>query len=93
MEYDWVLQEAASLAKVNLDEVEEVVRYYEGYNESEDWLWVLKMKDGQWCHIAGWCDYTGWDCQAGAEAFYAPAERQLASLHITAESRRKLGYE
>ena len=26
---------------------------------------VLKLKDGRFAYLTGWCDYTGWGCQDG----------------------------
>lgn len=27
---------------------------------------VCELEDGQFAHVTGWCDYTGWGCQDGA---------------------------
>jgi len=27
---------------------------------------VVELADGQFAHVTGWCDYTGWGCQDGA---------------------------
>lgn len=83
-------------AGVKSEDVEETVREW----SSDDWdtfdgervMLVLKMRDGRWCYIEGGCDYTGWDCQASAEAFYASTEDELVRMKLTNEARRNLGY-
>ena len=29
--------------------------------------WEAVLADGRRFRVEGWCDYTGWDCQSGAE--------------------------
>lgn len=84
-----------ALAEAGVDpkEIEEVVRYHEGERDYEPWFIVMRMSDGQWCHVTAWCDYTGWDCRAGGEAFYASSEAELVRTKLTQEARRCLGYE
>ena len=31
------------------------------------WEWDVTLRDGRRFHVKGWHDYTGWDCQSGAE--------------------------
>ena len=45
------------------------------YKHSEDtgteWSggFLLRMKDDSYVYITGWCDYTGWGCQDGAQVY------------------------
>ncbi len=32
---------------------------------------VLKLRDGRYAYLTGWCDTTGWGCQDGAEMRFA----------------------
>ena len=36
-----------------------------GENDGPSWKWEVKLEDGTTWKLEGWCDYTGWDCQAG----------------------------
>jgi hypothetical protein len=31
------------------------------------WRWHVTLRDGRVFVVTGWHDYTGWDCQSGAE--------------------------
>jgi len=44
-----------------VDDVEKVLGSVEGENDAEDWVALLKLKDGRYALVAGGCDYTGWD--------------------------------
>lgn len=42
-----------------------------GAAEDLHWYWVVRVGTydaARWWLVDGWCDYTGWDCQAGADA-------------------------
>lgn len=92
-EYDWYGYGPLEAADVRLEDVGEFVHWHEGINEQENWMGVLRMKDGRWCYIESWCDYTGFDCQGGGEAFYASSEDELVRNCLTAEARHAFGYE
>lgn len=77
----------------DVENIEEVIRYYEGNRDEDNWLLVLKMKDGRWCHVYAWCDYTGWGCQEGGDHEYASTEPELVRTCLTQSARRDLGYE
>lgn len=76
-----------------VEDVAEVVRTYDGCPDEENWLVVLKMKDGRWCFVEAGCDYTGWDCRAGGNHYFASSEEELVRYHMTQSNRRDLGYE
>jgi hypothetical protein len=75
------------------EEVADVVRWYDGEGDYEDWLVVLRMTDGRWCFVSAGCDYTGWDCRAGGDHWFASSEDELVETVITQSQRRMLGYE
>lgn len=58
----------------DLAAIEQVLAVREGERDGEFWYWVLRLRDGRYAALSGWCDYTGWDCRSGAES----------SLHATA---------
>lgn len=75
------------------EDVAEVMRTHDGENDYENWLVVLRMKDGRWCFVTAGCDYTGWDCQAGGDHYFAFSEEELVRTCLTQSNRRDLGYE
>jgi hypothetical protein len=38
-----------------------------------DWSggFVMELANGRYAYLSGWCDYTGWGCQDGAEIITA----------------------
>lgn len=89
---DWNYQEAMVYGPP-VEQVAEVVRTHDGERDEENWLIVLKMKDGQWCFVSAGCDYTGWDCRAGGDHYFASSERELVRTRMTQGNRRDLGYD
>lgn len=91
-EYVWYGYGPLEEAGFTKADVREIVRWYEGENDAESWYAVLILSDGRYAGVEAWCDYTGWDCQAGSEVVYASTEDELIS-DMTANARRVLGYE
>ena len=54
-----------------LDEINDVLAHIPGHNDEESWYWVVQLKNGDYYLVSAWCDYTGWDCQSGAECIKA----------------------
>lgn len=56
--------------------------YRWGADGASDWSggFLLRLKDGRYAYITGWCDYTGWGCQDGAEVSYYDKRPKLSSL-------------
>ncbi len=38
-----------------------------GENDGGEWIWTVRLDDGRAWTVVAWCDYTGWDCQSGAD--------------------------
>lgn len=53
------------------DDIDAVLAVWEGQNDGDAWRWVLALKGGRYAVLRGWCDYTGWDCQSGAQSWIA----------------------
>jgi len=49
---------------VRIDDLDEIVLEIRGCNDDADWHWIVRRCDGGYAYIAGWCDYTGWDCRS-----------------------------
>ena len=64
--YDW--KEAMEYSKFRFDQIEKVIFAIDGENDAEAWLLLVELKGGGYGVLRAWCDYTGWDCQAGGES-------------------------
>ncbi len=64
--YDW--KEAMKYAKFTFQDIKEVITAKEGENDGEHWKLVVKLKSGKYGLLSAWCDYSGWDCQAGGNS-------------------------
>ena len=71
--------------------VSEIVWISEGENDERDWLVGGTLRDGRWFFIAAGCDYTGWDCQSGGNAYVAESREQIERFGMGDEDRRRLG--
>ncbi len=79
---------AESLQRVKLPSPPfEVIRSWgEGYQPGQEWSggFVMKLADGTFAYLSGWCDYTGWGCQDGAHITLSPTIEGLdigSNLH------------
>lgn len=43
---------------------------------------LLRLKDGRFAYVEGWCDTTGWGCQDGVETRLFDAEPELTDLSL-----------
>lgn len=46
---------------------------------------LLKMKDGSFVYVTGWCDYTGWGCQDGTTVQRFDKKPTLKTLDVDKE--------
>lgn len=68
--------------------IDTVLAVVEGERDERPWFWLLKLKDGRYVYMTGSCDYTGWDCQSGADS--SIVDTAEAALALAPE---KEGYE
>jgi|SRR5687768_4676208 len=54
---------------------------------------LVELTDGTWAGVIGWCDTTGWDCQAGVDWRVAPTRDEAIRLGLDSASRRALDLE
>lgn len=49
---------------------------------ASDWCggFLMRLTDGRYAYLSGWCDYTGWGCQDGAELDMFDSKPALESL-------------
>lgn len=89
-DYDW--KEAFYCAGVDFDAVDHVIASDEGENDDASWIALLWMKNGTYCFLTSWCDYTGWDCRSGGDAYDSEDLVKLLLSHVPEEDRARLGY-
>jgi hypothetical protein len=76
---------SATLERVSIEPatVDRVIRSWgdspEGYGSWEG-SFALRMKDGRFILVSGWCDTSGWGCQDGAHVFEFDSEPTLAQI-------------
>jgi hypothetical protein len=77
LEVKWVANEALTrdidplLQTFDPDEIAEVYYFRNGTNDEESWVVIGRLKNGLYFYFESSCDYTGFDCQGGAEAILA----------------------
>ena len=74
-----------------LGDVEEVIAASEGENDVASWLCVVRLRDRRFAFVDAWCDYTGWDCQAGASVWVHGDLDALVQFGCTREARERMG--
>lgn len=56
-------------AAFKVEDINCVLAVIEGENDEASWHWILRLENGRYAYLTGWCDYTGWDCQSGSRDF------------------------
>lgn len=79
-----------SEAPFTREDVEEVIALSEGENDEADWLGLFLLKDGRYAFLTAWCDYTGWDCQAGGAAWVSHSLEHLLQMGVPRDARKRL---
>ena len=73
-----------------MDDILFIMGMDEGENDASDWIVYGKLKDGRWFFLSAWCDYTGWDCQAGGRAVVAKDRVAIETFGISEEELKKM---
>lgn len=82
-----------SSAPFGLEDVEVVIAAEEGSNDEESWVAAGILKDGRYFFLDAWCDYTGWDCQAGGEGQVADTLKNLIRYGMDEKGRTRLRFK
>jgi hypothetical protein len=89
----WLVPERVFLPHhVTGDDVAEVDRYSYSVNDVGTELKLvalLRLKDGRYATVIAWNDYTGWDCQDGADVRIAET-RDAAICHGLGNDERSM---
>ena len=75
---------------VKREDVVEVLAVDEGENDEAAWIVVGKLADARWFALEAWCDYTGWDCQAGGRAYVAATQDEIVRFGLDNDQRKRL---
>jgi hypothetical protein len=76
--------------EVKPTDIAETLYAYEGTNDEDAWLAVVRMVDGHFAFIEASCDYTGWSCQASGSISYAVSVEELCRFSMDALQRHRL---
>ena len=89
-----VLGYAGSLEAFGPDDIAEVLASWEESGDYAEWSGcaALRLIDGRFALVSGWCDTTGWGCQDGTDAQVAATLHDLVRLAMSNEERERLGY-
>ena len=79
------------------DDIAEVVRFAripgpEGYAD-EELMAVVRLGDGRFVAMEGWCDTTGWDCRSGLDATLHDSEEDAWLNGIGTDARATIERE
>lgn len=75
------------------EDVRKIIALDEGENDGAEWVIVGQLRNGYYFSLFAWCDYTGWDCQAGGEAFIATSRNHILTYGLTDKHRERLGFD
>jgi hypothetical protein len=73
------------------DDVSEIVALSNGERDGENWLIVVRIKDGRVGFVSAGCDYTGWGCQEWGVSKVADTLEQMVGFGLGEDDRARLG--
>ena len=76
--------------RFNRQDVVEIAGISEGENDDLSWMIYGLLEDGRWFFIDAWCDYTGWDCQAGGTVTIADSREECERFALTDDARNRM---
>lgn len=86
-----LVSEGVSEAPFTREDVKRIIASVEGENDGPPWVICGELNDGRFFALSAWCDYTGWDCQAGGSAFVAASEAEVVRFGLDKRERELLG--
>lgn len=87
-DYDWEC--AFEYIECNRNDVAEIYASDLGENDEQSWCIYGKLNDDRYFYLSAWCDYTGWDCQAGGEGFI-DSDLNVIKSKVAENERPRLG--
>lgn len=82
-----------NLTGINREAVARVIAMVSGEGDGPSWTGLFELSDGRFISVCSWCDYTGWDCQAGGEIFVANNEDSIKRFGLSESERKRLRIE
>lgn len=82
-----------SINPITCDDVAEIIAASAGERDEHSWIGVFRIRDGRYLFVSAWCDYTGWDCQAGGSGWVADDFEGLCQFAIDDDSAERLGID
>lgn len=95
---------SAEVPCLSASNVAEVVAWHVSYHNEGKWQpgmdvgteldlhALLRLTDGRWASVVAWNDYTGWDCQDGADVRIGPDKPSVIWHGLDSGSRELLGF-
>ena len=84
-----VLNSGCDTAPFTREDVAEILAIADGENDGPNWIGLFKLKDGRYAYLTAGCDYTGWDCQSGGNAWVDTDLARMLELGIDNELRER----
>lgn len=75
-----------------IGDIVQVIAAETGEIDRDRWVGVFKLKDGRYMTLSAWCDFTGWDDQAGGEACVGYDLHTTVKAGLDTSARKRLGY-
>lgn len=79
-----------SVEGIDRESVGEIIAIQNGEYDGASWAGVFKLKDGRFISVCSFCDYTGWDCQAGGEIFVGSTLGSVIRYGLSEDERKRL---
>lgn len=76
--------------ELKFNDIDKLISSIEGERDNQDWVCVVKMKDGRFASVRAGCDYTGWDCRSGGSSTVAKTLKELITFGLTDNERQRL---
>jgi hypothetical protein len=76
-------ESVAQATGFDMGDIESAIAAWGQHGDDAEWTggFLLKLKDGRFAYIEGWCDTTGWGCQDGVETtIFDQVPEQLEAL-------------
>jgi len=77
---DYDLEECLGCAGVEKELVANVLAEVPGEADGPNWHAIVKMVDGKFGYLTGWCDYSGWGCQDGGKLTITKTIKEAVNL-------------
>ena len=74
-----------------ISDIKKIISVSEGYNDGDNWIIFVKLKNGYYGFLSAGCDYTGWDCQASGFSYVSKSKKKIIRYGMGEDDRKRLG--